>query len=221
MNESELRQQMVEMGRRLFDAGLVGATEGNLSCRLADGAILCSPTGLSKGRMASDDLAVVTLGGDVLSETQPSSEIRLHLKCLQDRPDCQAVIHAHPPLATGLSVAGRSVPTGLLPEADIVLGPVINIPFARPGTDAVPEAIEPFLPNHKTFLLSHHGAFALGASLEDAFYRMETLERVTAVYLAAIQFGGTTPLPPSEREWLSSFAHGNLPLNGAPERDVE
>jgi len=221
MGDAELRQQMVEFGRRLFESGLIGATEGNLSCRLAGGEILCSPTGLSKGRMSPEALAVVTLDGKVLSESKPSSEIRLHLKCLQDRPDCQAVIHAHPTIATGLSVAGKSIPTGLLPEADIVLGPVINIPFARPGTDAVPEAIEAFLPDHKTFLLSHHGAFTLGRSLEDAFYRMETLERVAAVYMAAIQFGGPTPLPPTEREWLAEFAHGDLDTFGESARDVE
>ncbi|MBV6457334.1 MAG: 3-oxo-tetronate 4-phosphate decarboxylase [Fimbriimonadaceae bacterium] len=221
MREAELRQQMVEIGRRLCDGGLVGATEGNISCRLENGTILCTPTGLSKGRMRPEDLAIISLSGEVLSRSRPSTEIRLHLKCMQVRPDCHAVIHAHPTLATGLSVAGKSIPTGLLPEADIVLGPVINIPFARPGTDAVPEAIQPFLPNHKTFLLSHHGAFTLGVSLEDAFHRMETLERVAAIYLAALQFGGPTALPPTEREWLASYAHGDLNGNGDPTRDVE
>lgn len=201
---------MCRVGRLLWERGLVGATEGNISARLAKDALLCTPGGLSKGHLSPNDLVVINLAGKALDDGTPSSEIGLHVRAFARRPDCQAVVHAHPPIATGLALAGRTIPDTLLPEAMIVLGRVPLLPFAMPGTDAVPDGLEPFLADHKTFLLGHHGAATLGRDLADAYHRMETLERVAAVLLHAEAMGGPQPLPPAAAAELKAHLHGRL-----------
>jgi len=108
-----------------------------------------------------------------------------------------AVIHAHPPTATAYALAGESIPDNLLPEAAYILGSVATVPFAMPGTHEVPDAIEPLLDDHKTFLMSHHGAVVMGKDLIDAYNRMETLERIARVILMARQVGEPRPMPDS------------------------
>lgn len=194
-SEAELRLEMVEVGQRLWQRGLVGAAEGNVSCRLGNHGLLCTPSGYSKGHLKPEDLVVIDLDGQPLRRgTKPSSEIRLHLRCYRFREDCNAVVHAHPPVATAFALAHKTIPDGLLPEAVVVLGSVALCPFGMPGTEDLPDSIEPFLQNHDTLLLSNHGAAALGGDLLDALWRMETLERVAVVALHAESLGGAHPL---------------------------
>ncbi|MFI5386725.1 MAG: class II aldolase/adducin family protein [Fimbriimonadales bacterium] len=217
MDEQNLREEMCAVGQRLWERGLVGAAEGNISARLGPDRILCTPSGISKGHMRPDDLLVIDGEGkgievsrcrgfdSVSSNTpipqhtntvpMPSSEIKLHLRILQRRADCMAVVHAHPPIATGFSVAGVPIPDDLLPESIYVLGSVVTVPFCMPGTDEVPDGVDPLLDDHKTFLLSHHGAATMGKDLWDAYNRMETLERVSKVILVARLLDGPKPLP--------------------------
>lgn len=195
MSELQLRASLCEIGRRLWQRGLVGATEGNLSVRLSERRILCTPSGLSKGHLKPDDLVVVDTAGNPVGEGSPSSEIKLHLAIYQVRKDCRAVIHAHPPVATGFALAGETIADNLLPESAIVLGSVATVPFAFPGTDDVPNAIAPLLEDHKTFLMSHHGAVVLGRDLTDAYNRMETLERIAKVVLVAKLLDAPRPMP--------------------------
>jgi L-fuculose-phosphate aldolase len=220
MDDRELRQQMVECGRLLWERRLIGANEGNLSARLANRNILMTPSGACKGQLSIDSLSVIDIDGNLVSGGAPSSETLLHLTCYRSRPECKAVVHAHPTTATGLSVAGKSIPPGLLPEADVLLGPVALVPFAKPGSPLLSKTLAKFLPEHKTFLLSHHGALALGASLADATARMETLERVAAIYCTALQLGRVTPLPEADQSWLRHYRHGHFEI-GASEQDIE
>lgn len=152
--------------------------------------------------MTIDNEGVPLKGG------QPSSEIKMHLAIYARRPDCQAVVHAHPPVATAFGLAGESIPDDLLPEAMVVLGSVASVPFCMPGTDDVPNAMAPFLQNHKTFLLCHHGAVTLGRDLVDALHRMETLEKIAQIVLHSKSLGGAKPMPASAFEelkgWLTS-----------------
>lgn len=216
---------MCEVGRRLWERGLIGASEGNLSARIDDRRLICTPSGVSKGHLRPEDLVLIDYDGIPLAASapnlarsarsgggkNPSSEIKLHLRAFARRPDCGAVVHAHPPTATGFSLAGRSIPDDVLPEAAVVLGPVALIPFAMPGTDEVPDAMEPFLAEHKTFLLSHHGAATLGRDLWNAFERMETLERIARIVLTAELLGRVEPLPNSAaRFFREGFMHGKL-----------
>jgi L-fuculose-phosphate aldolase len=194
--ELELRAAMCEVGRRLWQRGLIGAAEGNLSCRLSSRQLLCTPSGVSKGHLRPADLVVIDLQGRPVGDSPaPSSEIKLHLRCYHKRPDCQAVVHAHPPVATAFTLAGEDIPDNVLPESGYVLGSVATVPFGYPGTDEVPERLEPYLEDHKTFLLSHHGAVVLGKDLHDAYNRMETLERVAVVLMNAQIMGGARPMP--------------------------
>lgn len=195
MNDLQARAQMCEVGRRLWQRGLVGATEGNLSLRLSSRQILCTPTGCSLGHLRPDELVVIDNQGRSTGAGIPSSEIKLHVRILAKRPDCQAVVHAHPPIATGFALAGEDIPDNLMPEAAYVLGSVATVPFAMPGTDEVPDLIEPLLADHKSFLMSHHGAVVMGKDLPDACNRMETLERIASVILTAKQLDGPRPMP--------------------------
>lgn len=209
--ELALRGKLCEIGRRLWQRGLVGAAEGNLSVRLDPLRLLSTPAGLSKGHLKPDDLVVIDLQGGVLSGPKPSSEIKLHLRIFRDRPDCQAVVHAHPPTATAMTLAGETIPDDLMPEAAVVLGSVALVPFGLPGTDEVPDGIAPFLPDHKTFLLDHHGAVTLGKDLEDAYNRIETLERVATMMLVAQTFGGWKPMPERAfKHYLATALSGRL-----------
>lgn len=210
MTERLLRARMCEVGRRLWERGLVGGAEGNLSARLGRTHLLCTPSRVCKGHMNPDDLVLLDLDGAPAAGGEPSSEILMHLRCYSLRPDCQAVVHAHPPIATGFAVAGRSIAPDVMPEAGIVLGPVGDVPFAMTGTAEVPDAMEPLLPGHKTFLLSHHGAVALGRDVEDACERMETLERVCRVLLVAELLGGARPMPAEAWALLSATTGGRL-----------
>jgi L-fuculose-phosphate aldolase len=211
MKDLQLRAAMCEVGRRLWQRGLVGATEGNISARLSTRQILCTPNGMSKGHMRPDDLIVIDNHGNPVGEGTPSSEIKLHLRILQKRPDCMAVVHAHPPIATGFALAGEEIPDNLLPEAAYVLGSVATIPFCMPGTDEVPDAIEPLLDDHKTFLMSHHGAVTMGKDLWDAYHRMETLERIAHVILVAKMLESPKPMPDRAFDFmLANTLHGRL-----------
>jgi L-fuculose-phosphate aldolase len=204
VKDLQLRAEMCEIGRRLWGRGLVGATEGNLSVRLSSRQILCTPSGSSLNRLRPDDLVVIDNHGRPVGDGRPSSEIRLHLRILARRPDVQAVVHAHPPTATAFALAGEDIPDDLLPEAAVVLGSVASVPFAMPGTDELPDAIEPLLPDHRAFLLSHHGAVTLGLTLEDAYNRMETLERIAQVILLAAQIGKPRPMPEEAQKTLAA-----------------
>jgi L-fuculose-phosphate aldolase len=201
---------MCDIGRRLWQRGLVGAAEGNISCRLSPQRILCTPQGASKGHMRPDELVIIDTKGNAVDGKVPSSEIKLHVRMYQKRPDCQAVVHAHPTVATGFALAGEDIPDDLLPESGYVLGSVAMVPFAYPGTDEVPDSIESLLADHKTFLLMNHGAVTMGKDLVDAYHRMETLERIARVILAARLIGNPQPMPENAFKKILGTLNGEL-----------
>jgi L-fuculose-phosphate aldolase len=194
--ESRLRRDLVEVCRRLHERRLIGAGEGNVSCRLGRNRLLVTPSGASKGHLRPGDLVVVDLAGEVVrGRGRPSTELAMHLAAYQARPDAQAVVHAHPLTAIAFTVAGLPPPDDLLPEAVLVLGPIGVAPFATPGTAEVPRSLAPFWRDHQVVLLERHGALALGRDLFQAYDRLETLERVCEVALAARALGRCEPLP--------------------------
>ncbi|MCL6624090.1 MAG: class II aldolase/adducin family protein, partial [Fimbriimonadales bacterium] len=205
MSELELRRHICRVARRLWARGLIGATEGNISCRLGEERLLVTPSGKIKADLVIDDIVLTDLKGRPLQGKNPTSEWALHASIYRHRPDCFAIVHAHPPYATALALAGKTIPDNISPEAGIVLGSVALVPFAIPGTQAMGEAIVPYLSKHKTFLLQNHGAVTLGSDLEGAYCRMETLERVARVYILASLLGGCSPLPPEGTQWLQHF----------------
>ncbi|MFL5271469.1 MAG: class II aldolase/adducin family protein [Anaeromyxobacteraceae bacterium] len=193
--EAQLRRDLVEVCRRLHARDLIGAGEGNVSCRLGGGKLLVTPSGASKGHLRTTDLVVVTEQGEkVRGRGRASTELRMHLAAYAARPDVRAIVHAHPITAVALTVAGAPPPNDVMPEAAVVLGQIVVAPFSTPGTDEVPRALAPFLPGHEVILLERHGALALGKTLFEALDRIETLERVSRVAVLARLLGRCEPL---------------------------
>jgi L-fuculose-phosphate aldolase len=198
--ERILRTWMVEVGRRLYARGLVNGGEGNLSARLGPRRLLCTPTGVNKGFLTEDMLVVTDYGGESQSLRAPSSELLLHLACYEERPDCQAVVHAHPAHAVALTLAGEDL-VPCMPEAITGLGQVPTARYATPGTAEVAEAARPHMRAAECVLLERHGALALGfgpKALFDACDKMEMLEGVARVQLLASLKCRVTPLTEME-----------------------
>jgi L-fuculose-phosphate aldolase len=196
MNEHLLRQELAAFSHRVWERGWVANHDGNLSVRLPRGRFLCTPTGLSKGGLKADLMLVVDGTGKVLSgKLRPFSELDLHLAWYHARPEVQAVLHAHPPTATGFGVAGVTLDRPFLPEAVVSLGPVVpTVPLALPGIEAVQSAA-PYMDEHDALLLAGNGALTCGKDLEQAYLRMELVEHLARIALVAHQLGGISPLP--------------------------
>lgn len=207
--ESQQRRALAEASRRVREAGLVIAREGNLSLRLDGRRILVTPTNCDKGRVTPEDLIVVGLdGAPMAGRGRPSSELGLHLAIYQQRPDAGAVVHAHPPTATGFACAGLGLERPLLAEVSMDLGPVPLAAYATTGTPAMAEAVRGFISKHNAVLLSNHGAVVCAASIEQAVDRMETLEQLARISLTARLLGGEKLLPPDEPARLRARALG-------------
>ncbi len=197
--ESVLRQEIVEVGRRLWQKGFVAANDGNITCRLDEDFVLTTPTGVSKGFMTPDMIVKVDMDGNTSEGyLKPSSEIFVHLMIYKERPDVQAVLHAHPPFATAFAVAGISLEHPILPEAVLHLDGVPLSPYGTPGTPELVEAIRPYIRGRNAVLLENHGAFTVGDSPLHAYYRMETLEHFAKISLLARLLGRERVLSPQE-----------------------
>jgi L-fuculose-phosphate aldolase len=190
-----LRAEIVEIGRRVYDRGYVASNDGNISVRLDDRSILITPTGVSKGFMKPGDLIVVDLRGRVLEGTKrPSSETHMHLQIYRDRPDVNAVCHAHPPYATGFAVAGIPLDRKILPEFVIALGSVPVVEYGATGTAELYGTLRRYVPHYDAFLLANHGAVTVGDSVLGAYHRMETLEHAAMIQFVAHQLGRVNEL---------------------------
>lgn len=193
--ETELRQQIVEIGRLLYQKGWVAANDGNISVRIGPDRILATPTQVSKGLMRESDLIVCDMKGNrIEGERQRTSEILMHLTIYELRSDVQAVVHAHPPVATGFAVAGRALDQALLPEVIISLGCVPLAGYGLPGTYELSETLKPYIPDYDALLMANHGAVAYGNDLWRAFFNMETVEHFARISLIAELLGGAKPL---------------------------
>ncbi len=202
--ERELRQHLVEIGRRIYERGFIAATDGNLSARLDDGTILTTPTMVCKGRMTEEMLVLVDLEGRKLKreERNPSSEFAMHREIYRLRPDIQAIVHAHPPFGTGFAVANVALDKPLLSEVILTLGCIPLTAYGTPSTSEISDALTPYIPHHDALLLANHGAVAYGPDLETAYGRMETLEHFAKITLIAKLVGQPRELPAAAIEKL-------------------
>lgn len=177
---------IVRACRRLDARGLIAGQDGNVSVRVAPDRLLVTPAGRIKAEVGVDTLVEVDLqGAGQGGGGRPSSELGMHLAIYAARPDVGAVVHAHPPTATGFGVAGQDFLTPVLPEINLLVGPVPLVPYATPGTPALAAALAPWLDGHDAFLLANHGATTVGPTLELALQRMESLEHGARILLAA------------------------------------
>jgi len=209
----ETARIICETAARMVAVGLTGSLEGNISARHGSDTFLCTPAGIPKFRLQPADIAEVDNEGQSLNRRTPTSELALHLAIYRRRPDCMAIVHAHPLYATAHAWSGTKPRLDLAPEALMVLGQVALVAYYSPGTKDAEHAIAPFAEHHKTFLLANHGAVCLGTSVEDAFCRMEILERVCHVgRLAGVH---AVALPSLEFARLEAkYGHGRLSANG-------
>ena len=188
--EEQVRAEIVEVGRRLHARGFIAANDGNISVRLDETRLLTTPTGVSKGFMTPDMLVMTDLQGVKLAGGRsPSSELLMHLAVYELRPEIKAVVHAHPPTATGFAVAGIPLDRAVLAEVVTTLG---SIPIAEYGTPSTPEladAVRQFIKVHDGLLLANHGALTVADELLAAYYKMETLEHFARISLVARLLG--------------------------------
>src|SRR6516225_2738737 len=192
---NEHKDEIVHYGKFLHQTGLVAATDGNISVRLCDGNFLCTPTMMSKGMMSPEDLVIVdALGQRVDGYRNVSSEIAMHLFIYRNRPDVNAVVHAHPPTATGFAAAGMPLDTPLCSEIVIALGTVPLANYETPGTPELAEALAPLVNDHDAILMANHGVVTYGEDLMTAYMNMETVEHYAKIALVTHMLGKQKPL---------------------------
>ena len=207
MTFQEEREAVCRVGRLLYDRGYVAANDGNISVKVGEDRLLITPSGVSKGRMIPEMLLVTDLDGNVLEgDRHPSSECKMHLEVYRGRPDVNAVVHAHPPVATAFAVCRRGLETPYLSELVAGLGQVpCTTSFAMLSTEEVPESVRPYLEDHNALLLANHGALAWGGDLWEAFDRLETVEHTAKIVLNAQLLGGGVPLTEEEVKRLQGL----------------
>lgn len=190
----EIKIQLCDICHKMWQLGWVAANDGNVTAKLEDGTLLATPTGMSKSFITPEKLLRIDGKGNVLEAPpglRPSSEIKMHLRCYDKRPDVGSVLHAHPPGATGFAVAHRAMDMYNMIEDVTAIGSVPVAPYSTPSTAEVPDAIEPFLQEHDVILLANHGALSMGSDLVTAYYRMESLELWAKITINAIILGGS------------------------------
>ena len=207
----ELREQICDICHKMWQLGWVAANDGNVSVKLPDGTFLATPTGMSKSFITPQKLVHIDQDGQILDASaglKPSSEIKMHLRCYKEREDGGAVLHAHPPVATGYAVANKPLDEYSMIETVIALGSIPVTPYGTPSTYEVPDRIAPYLGEHDALLLQNHGALTVGADLITAYYRMETLELFAKISLNAHLLGGAKEISRENIDRLISMREG-------------
>ncbi|MBN2007864.1 class II aldolase/adducin family protein [candidate division KSB1 bacterium] len=205
MSEWELKQLMIDIGKRVWQRGYVAANDGNFSVRINERELLTTATGISKGFMTPEMIIKMSMDGKVISQGKkyrPSSEVKMHIEVYEQRDDIRSVIHAHPPYCTSFAVAGIPLDKCVLPEAIITIGAVPIAPYGTPSTKEIPDSIRTHIQNSDAVLLANHGALTLGVDLITAYHRMETLEHAAHIVALSINLGNVNVIPPDQVDKL-------------------
>lgn len=198
MNAAAVARRMALCCRQLAARGLMAGQDGNLSVRLGRDRILVTPSGMLKSLVTARDMVVVdSRGRKRAGRRNPTSELDLHLRILRLRADVDAVVHAHPPTATGFALAGEGFDSLTLTELIFQVGRVPLVPYGAPGTPELGDRVEPFLEGHDALLLAHHGAVTVGPTLDTAWIRMESLEQAARMMFVARTLGRVMELDPA------------------------
>ena len=198
-SEFEIKKQICEIGKRVYENGFIAANDGNISVKISDNEFLCTPTGVSKGFMTQDMICKVDANGKVLQSKdgyRPSSEIKMHMRVYEKRPDVNAVVHAHPAYATSFAIAGIPLTLPIMPEAVIFLGYVPIVEYGTPSTMEIPDNVEKYLDKHDAVLLESHGALTWGTDVLTAYHLMESLEFYAQLLYQSKMLGGPKELSP-------------------------
>lgn len=205
INEFEIKKQICEIGKRIYNQGMVAANDGNISVKLNDHEFLCTPTGVSKGFMTPEYICKVDENGNVLQANdgfKPSSEIKMHMRVYKERPDVKSVVHAHPIYATSFAIAGIPLTQPIMPEAVIALGCVPIAEYGTPSTEEIPDAVSKYLQYFDAVLLANHGALTYSDSLISAYHKMESVEFYAKLLLNSKLLGGPKELSEAQVQRL-------------------
>lgn len=203
VSEWKIKEQMCEIGHRIWLKGFCAGNEGNHSYRISENRILCTPTGISKGHLKPDDICTVDLDGkQVAGSRKRTSEILLHLEIYKARPEIKAVVHSHPPHATAFAIAGVDLPSCIHPEAEVFLGVVKMAKYVTPGDKRLGESILPYVKDGNTILLANHGTVTFDTELETAYYKLEILDSYARLLLLAKEVGSIRQLSGQEMKEL-------------------
>ncbi len=191
IHDRKLKEEICEIGRRVYNKGFAAANDGNISVRVGENEILCSPTMICKGFMKPENICAVDMEGNQIAGTNKrTSEILLHLAIMKHRPDVKAVVHCHPPHATAFAVAREPIPQCVLPEVEVFMGEVPMAPYETPGGQEFADTVVPFLKGTNTIILTGHGTVTFGKDLMDAYWKTEILDAYCKILLLAKQLGG-------------------------------
>jgi L-fuculose-phosphate aldolase len=198
--ETRLRTGICRIGALCYERGFVVAADGNISARMSDGTILITPTGAMKGFLQPHHLAHIDERGEALDDgPRCSSETGIHLAAYELRPEMRAVVHAHPPHAVAMTIAGIDLQMPVIPEIVVTIGGIPTAPYGTPGTHELADSIRDLLRCSDTMLLQNHGSVTIGANLMDGFKKLDMLEHTAKIlYLAHTVKGGLDPLPPEQ-----------------------
>lgn len=205
MKRKKTKDLIVEIGRLMYDRGLLSACDGNISVRLNDNEIWTTPSGVCKGMMDSEMLVRTDISGNVIEGGKPSSELKMHLQVYCSRPDIFAVVHAHPVYACAFASSGKALDKNYFTENIITLGEVPLAEYATPSTEEVAKSVEPYLKDYKALLLAHHGALSWGKDLPEAYFLMESLENTAKSTFIAEQTGSAREIAPDKVAYLKKI----------------
>jgi len=192
IHNRQIKEQICEIGRRVYNKGFAAANDGNISFRVGDNEVLCSPTMICKGFMTPEDICAVDLeGNQIAGKRKRTSEILLHLAIMQHRDDVKAVVHCHPPHATAFAVAREPIPQCVLPEIEVFMGEVPLAPYETPGGQEFAHTVVPFLKSTNTIILTNHGTVSFGKTLEEAYWKTEILDAYCRILILTKQLGGS------------------------------
>ena len=195
-----LRHEIIAVGRKLWERQYVDGNGGNISVRLGERFLLCTPTMMSKRDMEPADICLSDLDGNILAgDRLRTSELLLHLEIYRASPRARAVVHCHPPNATAFAMTGSVPPIGLISEYETSIGPAALAPYETPGTQAFAETVRPFAPHHNTILLSNHGIVCWADTVSHAEWLVETFETYCKTFLIAQQIGRPLKFLPPEK----------------------
>ncbi len=196
-SEYEIKKQICDIGKRIYNRGMVAANDGNISVKINEHEFLCTPTGVSKGFMTPEYICKVDKEGKVIQANKgfkPSSEMKMHMRVYKERPDVKSVVHAHPMYATGYAIAVKALTQPIMPEAVITLGCVPVAKYGTPSTNEIPDAVSEYLEYFDAVLLENHGALTYSDSLLSAYMKMETVEFYAQLLYIAEHLGGPKEL---------------------------
>ncbi len=190
LNAHKVKQDICEIGRRIYAKGFAAANDGNITVRISDNEVLCTPTMHSKGFLKPDDISTIDMTGKQISGNKKrSSEALLHLEIYKQRPEIKSVVHCHPPHATAFAVAREPIPQCVLPEVEVFLGDVPITKYETPGGQAFADTIIPFVSKCNVMILANHGTVSFGEDVEKAYWWTEILDAYCRILMLSRQLG--------------------------------